>query len=95
MVNSRNEHENPNLYITVINQSDNVWTALLNRLNYHWSLFFILSVKTPETNSQNDQRVLPVLETLYALLRHKKHKGEQTKMLSQHKLPEKSHTRNF
>lgn len=62
-VDSKNEHENPNLYITVINHSGIVWTGLL-RLNSHWSSLFVLFVKTPETTNQNDQCVLPILETL-------------------------------
>lgn len=67
VVYSTNEHENPNLYITVINQSDSVGFALLSRLNCCWNSIFVPSVKAPETTNQNDQRVLPVLESLSAL----------------------------
>lgn len=67
VVYSTNEHENPNLYITVINQRDSVGTALPNRLNSCWNSFFVPSVKAPEATNQNDQCVLPVLESLSAL----------------------------
>lgn len=67
VVNSTNKHENPNLYITVINQRDSVRIALLNRLNSCWNSIFVPSVKAPETTNQNDQCVLPILESLSAL----------------------------
>lgn len=43
------EHENPNLYITMIPQSDNIWIALLNRPNSQ-SSYFMPSVKAPKAN---------------------------------------------
>jgi len=51
MVNSTSVQIRVLMFITMIKQGDHVWMALLNRLNSHWSSFFVPSVKAPEINT--------------------------------------------